>query len=244
MTESIRLSKAVAEQLTCSRREAELLIESGCVSVAGHIIEIPEHRVPADPSVAQLSITRKAHAITNTPVTVLYHKPSGQACWDEQVAQAEWLHTENHATTDRSGIRLLRKHLKGMVCVAPLEPAASGLVVFTQDFRIQRKLVADRAQLENEVMVEVQAVLTSERIAAIVPAGMHNAPFKVSMASQSAHTTQLRFAIKGNTPGRLATICQAHGWPIVGMKRQRIGRLGLTGLPVGQWRFLMPYERF
>jgi len=28
------------------------------------------------------------------------------------------------------------------------------------------------------------------------------------------------------------------------MKRIRIGRVSLTTLPIGQWRYLLPHERF
>jgi len=45
MTDPIRLSKRLAEQLGCSRREAELYIEGGWVSVDGQIIEAPYFKV-------------------------------------------------------------------------------------------------------------------------------------------------------------------------------------------------------
>jgi 23S rRNA pseudouridine2604 synthase len=31
---------------------------------------------------------------------------------------------------------------------------------------------------------------------------------------------------------------------VVGLRRVRIGRISLGNLPVGQWRFLTPWERF
>ena len=34
------------------------------------------------------------------------------------------------------------------------------------------------------------------------------------------------------------------GVQVVAMKRIRVGRVPLAGLPVGQWRYLLPYERF
>ncbi|WP_312156640.1 S4 domain-containing protein, partial [Pseudomonas sp.] len=45
MTEPTRLSKRVAEQLGCSRREAELYIEGGWVKVNDQIIDTPYHKV-------------------------------------------------------------------------------------------------------------------------------------------------------------------------------------------------------
>jgi 23S rRNA pseudouridine2604 synthase len=37
---------------------------------------------------------------------------------------------------------------------------------------------------------------------------------------------------------------RAGGLKVVGLKRIRIGRVTLGNLPVGQWRYLGPHERF
>jgi 23S rRNA pseudouridine2604 synthase len=34
------------------------------------------------------------------------------------------------------------------------------------------------------------------------------------------------------------------GLEIVSMKRMRVGRVSMLQLPVGQWRYLQPHERF
>ena len=60
---------------------------------------------------------------------------------------------------DASGIRPLKKHFAQLTLCVPLEPSASGLVVFTQDWRVARKLTEDAATLEHEVIVEVAGEL-------------------------------------------------------------------------------------
>jgi 23S rRNA pseudouridine2604 synthase len=247
MTEPLRLAKHVAQLLNCSRREAELYIEGGAVQVNGKVVESPQFRI-TDQTVL---VDTKAKQTELVASTVLFHKPAGLPCWEESAADIGWMNPEHRASTDRSGVRLLQKHLKGQLCVAPLEDAASGLVVFTQDWRIQRKLVTDRAQLENEVIVDVAGVLSLDQVddLAAPPRGTHRGaapppPFKVSLSRQSETTTGLRFAIKDNQPGRLEILCRSHGLTIVAMKRLRVGRLSVAGLEPGQWRFLMPYERF
>ena len=45
MTDSIRLSKRVAELRVCSRRDAELTITGGWVQVDGVVVEEPQFRV-------------------------------------------------------------------------------------------------------------------------------------------------------------------------------------------------------
>jgi 23S rRNA pseudouridine2604 synthase len=247
MTEPLRLAKHVADLLKCSRREAELYIEGGYVKVDGVVVESPPFRVTTQ----TVEVDSKAKPAEISPTTVLLHKAAGAPSWDGQLAEPTWMQASTRLSGDRSGIRLLQKHLKEQVCVAPLEEGASGLVVFSQDWRIQRKLVTDRALVENEVIVEVKGLLQADQVQAMVEAQLRGsgqgaqAPlFKASISQQGETTTGLRFALKDNTLGRLARICQAQGWTIVGMKRLRVGRLSLAGLAPGQWRFLMPYERF
>jgi len=55
---------------------------------------------------------------------------------------------------------------------------------------------------------------------------------------------RLRLAIKGNLPGQVEHLCARAGLKITAVRRLRLGRIGLAGLPVGEWRYLMPYERF
>ena len=45
MTEAERLSKRLIQLTSCSRREAELYIEGGWVTVNGQVVEEPQHPV-------------------------------------------------------------------------------------------------------------------------------------------------------------------------------------------------------
>jgi 23S rRNA pseudouridine2604 synthase len=54
----------------------------------------------------------------------------------------------------------------------------------------------------------------------------------------------LRFAVKGERPGQLAFMCESVGLQVLAMKRIRVGRVPLSSLQAGQWRYLQPHERF
>ena len=58
---------------------------------------------------------------------------------------------------------------------------------------------------------------------------------------QSEH--RLRLAIHGTRLGQVAYLCERAKLTITSLRRQRMGRLGLAGLPVGKWRFLGPHEK-
>ena len=56
--------------------------------------------------------------------------------------------------------------------------------------------------------------------------------------------TRLRFALKTPAPGFIEYACDAAGLELRALRRIRIGRLPLAGLPAGQWRARLDYERF
>lgn len=123
--------------------------------------------------------------------------------------------------------------------MTPLEAGASGLVAYTQEWRVERKLHEDAAFIEHEVMVDVAGAVSPE-----VLARLERSPARVSIGRQTAEQTGLRFALKGAKPGQIARICDGADLRILAMRRIRIGRVPLAGLQPGQWRYLAPHERF
>lgn len=55
---------------------------------------------------------------------------------------------------------------------------------------------------------------------------------------------QLRFVLTEGKKRQIRRLCEQVGLKVVGLKRIRIGRVLLGNLPVGQWRYLAPHERF
>jgi 23S rRNA pseudouridine2604 synthase len=55
---------------------------------------------------------------------------------------------------------------------------------------------------------------------------------------------QLRFVLTEGKKRQIRRMCEQVGLKVVGLKRVRIGRIMLGNLPVGQWRYLQPQEKF
>jgi 23S rRNA pseudouridine2604 synthase len=230
--EGIRLAKRVAALAGCSRREAELLIENGAVRVDGAPALLPQSRVQPH---QQVEIEPGARPEPVVPVTLLLHKPAGMPTDDAH----QLLVAANHHEPERAGLRFLPAHARAQRCMTPLESGASGLVVYTQEWRIERKLQEDAGILEHEVMVDVAGAVSPEQLARF-----ERSPARVSIGRQAPDQTGLRFAMKGPRPGQIAHLCDVAGLRIVAMRRIRIGRVPLAGLQPGQWRYLSPHERF
>ncbi|MFA6062043.1 MAG: rRNA pseudouridine synthase [Gallionella sp.] len=233
MTTTLRLAKRLVELLACSRREAELYIAGGWVMVDGQVVEAPQYMVTDE---QQVMLHPEANLTPVEPATMLIHQPYG--------ADAVQISPETRAPDDASGIYQLKQHLYRLAQCLPLERNASGLQVFTQDFRVARKLTDEAGTIEQEYIVEVAGDLSDEGLKLLNHGLKFNGralpPVKVSWQNE----TRLRFALKGVIPGSIAHSCQAVGLTLISMKRIRIGRVAMAKLPAGQWRYLLPHERF
>jgi 23S rRNA pseudouridine2604 synthase len=248
-----RLAKRLANQLPCSRSDAESYIAGGWVRVDGQVVEEPMARVH-DAQVVTLDAKAKLESLD--AVTLIWHKPSGQALPDGEIVPDEWAgQLMTQATRfkgDRSGVRTLKAHLHKLLSVAPMEPRDSGLMVFTQNVGVARKVSDTSSQIEHEWQVRIRGEAglqdDADRRDTIIQS-LQKTVFFDGWALPKAKASwqselRLRIAIKGAVPGQVVHLCKRAGVQITGMERMRLGRIGLAGLPVGEWRYLLGYERF
>lgn len=231
LDEGIRLAKRVAETVPCSRGEAERYIAGGWVSVDGIVVEDPATRVLPAQTVALLP---GAEPVEPAPVTILLHKSAGL-----DTAGALALLSAETLAQEGPGPRFLRRHLARLAAAMPLETEASGLCVFTQDWRVQRKLVDEGERVEQEFVAEIDNYISGDAMARL-EAAIAGLAVKVSRQSE----TRLRFAGKKIRPGQVGALCAGAGLTLKSLRRLRIGKLALSSLPSGRWRYLKDFERF
>ena len=250
MTEPVRLAKRLAEQLACSRSEAEKYIEGGWVRVDGQVVVEPMARVTTQ----KITVDSDASLLVSPTVTLLLHKPVGFTAGLDAGPNAKaqpaltLLTRENHAADDRSGIRPLKKHFAQLRLATPMDSRSSGLVVYTQDGRVVRKLEEDADLIEHEVIVEVAGDVTPGMLRKLADPVQYVEKIltaaKVSISSNTDTETRLRFALKGERPGQIDYLCESAGLQIRSVKRIRVARVAMTALTPGQWRYLAEHERF
>jgi 16S rRNA uridine-516 pseudouridylate synthase and related pseudouridylate synthases len=241
MTDPVRLAKRLAEQLGCSRREAELYIEGGWVTVDGELVEAPFLKVSPQ---QRIELRDGATAREIAPVTLLLHKPAGLAIEADPDSVRRALLASEHWSDDPSRIEPLQRHLLQQNILLPLDPEASGLTVFSQQREVIRLLTSTRDKLEQEYVVEVSGEAEENGFALLAKGIGHRGKIlpkaKVSWQSEN----RLRLVIKEPAPGEVRLLCEAIGLRVLGCKRIRIGRLSMAKLPVGHWRIVGEHERF
>ncbi|MFK0311275.1 rRNA pseudouridine synthase [Pseudomonas sp. NPDC090233] len=237
MSEPIRLSKRLIEQLGCSRREAELYIEGGWVTVDGVVVEQPQFKV--DNQTVALLPGARAEALE--PVTLLLNQPAGVHIDSAR----DSMNMGNLSEAHREGVRPLHGHFARLACAAPLERGASGLQVFTQDWRVTRKIDADLRRMEQEYVIEVRGETTPQALERLARGTAARNDRELPKAKASwQNETHLRLALKNPQPGQISEICAYLRLEIRSMRRIRLGGVSMGKLPLGQWRYLAGTERF
>ncbi len=245
MSEPVRLAHRVAELTGCSRADAEQYIQNGWVSVDGRVVEAPNHPVTSE----EVTLAEDARVEAVEPATILLHKPAGFDTIKGSRPAAALVTPKTHWAHDSSGARVLQRHFQRLTPLVPLDAEASGLMVFSQDGRVWKRLTEDAAEIEHEYLVEVSGELVPYGLRrlnhGLAYGGRELPPCKVSWQNE----TRLRFAIKDVRNGQLRDMCAQVGLQVVSIRRLRIGRIPLGkgpegAMPPGQWRYLPVGEKF
>jgi 23S rRNA pseudouridine2604 synthase len=228
----------------CSRREAELWIVNGWVKVDGEVINTLGVRVSTQ---AHIEIDAAARQHQSGQVTILLNKPvgyvSGQA-EDGYEPAIVLIRPENRWSGDATPIRFHNDHLRGLAPAGRLDIDSTGLLVLTQDGRVAKQLIGENSAIEKEYLVRVEGDLPEEGLRRLQHGlqldGVTLKPARVSW--QNDH--QLRFVLREGRKRQIRRMCELVGLNVTGLKRVRSGNVPLGGLPLGQWRYLRPDERF
>lgn len=241
--EKVRISKLMAEQGLCSRREADRYLEQGLVRVDGELVGVGDKAWPNQ----RIELARQGVSQQNARVTILIHKPvglvSGQA-EDGYLPAVTLVTPENQSRTDRSGMRLKPEHRRGLAVAGRLDIDSTGLLVLTQDGRIAKHLIGAQSDVEKEYLVRVQGRLGADGLQrlrhGLTLDGRALRPAKVDWQNED----QLRFVLREGRKRQIRRMCELVGLQVVGLKRVRVGQVRLGELEPGKWRFLRADERF
>jgi len=270
-TGTSRLNKRMAELGLCSRREADGWIEQGWVKVNGQVAEMGQQVKPSDRiEVDKQAQNKQATQVTillNKPIGYV----SGQA-EDGHEPAVVLIQPQNRWRDDNARFFFNGSQLRGLAPAGRLDIDSTGLLVLTQDGRVARQLIGEDSVMEKEYLVRV--VYTGANPAASAPTQLSRideddpvssnvqAVFPPAMLARLRHglsldgqalkpakvewqnPEQLRFVLTEGKKRQIRRMCELVGLKVVGLKRVRIGHVMLGNLPVGQWRYLAPHERF
>ena len=266
-----RLNKRMAELGLCSRREADDWVAQGWVKVNGKVAEMGQQVTPSDRiEVDKQAQNKQATQVTillNKPIGYV----SGQA-EDGHEPAVTLIQPQNRWRDDNARFFFNGSQLRGLAPAGRLDIDSTGLLVLTQDGRVARQLIGEDSVMEKEYLVRVvytganpdaSAPTQLSRIdeddpvsnnvqAVFPPALLARLRHGLSLDGQALkpakvewqNPEQLRFVLTEGKKRQIRRMCELVGLKVVGLKRVRIGHVMLGNLPVGQWRYLAPHEKF
>lgn len=257
---AVRLNKRLADMGHCSRREADEWIARGWVRVNGAVAQVGQPVRVTD----RIEVLPQARAQQQGRVTILLHKPIGYVSGlpeDGHPSAAVLVQPRHRWKDDRTPRRFEAAHARGLAPAGRLDIDSTGLLVLTQDGRVAKALIGEDSDVEKEYLVrvhyaphgpkgpglvvsDVQAALPPERLA-LLRHGLSLDGHALKPAQvEWQNPEQLRFVLREGRKRQIRRMCEQVGLHVVGLKRIRIGRIVLGALPLGQWRYLGPHERF
>lgn len=247
----IRLSKRMSELGLCSRREADGFISQGLVYVDGQTVNTLGFKVTR---LQKVELKKAARMQMYESVTILVNKPIGYVSSQPEKGSgyepAIRLVENENRDPNFPGRDLFNQDFENLAVAGRLDIDSQGLLVLTQDGRIAKQLIGENTDIEKEYLVRVRGIeagappIAEEDLEQLrFGLELDGRPLKPAVV-EWVNADQLRFVLKEGRKRQIRRMCEAVGIQVIGLKRVRVGRVRLGKLGEGQWRFLLPTEKF
>jgi len=219
-----RINKYLARAGICSRREADKLITAGEVEVNGKKADIGMPISEED----KVKVNGKIiHPITEK-IYIAFHKPYGVI-----------------TTTDADSNNHIMEYIDLPSRVFPigrLDVESSGLLLLTNDGDIVNKILKSKNKLEKEYLVTLNKPIRGDQIQNLRD-GMKLGDRKTLPAKvEQLGMRKINMILVQGMNRQIRRMCEKLGYEVKKLERIRIGRIQLSDLEPGKWRYLSRKE--
>jgi len=230
-SEDIRLNRYLANAGVCSRREADDLIKAGVVKVNGKVVVEMGFKVKPGDSVNYGGETLK---LAKT-VYVLLNKPK------------DFITTRSDPQDRRTVMNLVAKATKEMTYpVGRLDRMTTGVLLFTNDGDLTRKLTHPSSQIEKIYHVFTDKPVRMEHIKLLetgveLEDGMIKAD-KIKYVGNGEDKKQVGVELHSGRNRIVRRMFEHFGYKVIKLDRVVFAGLTKKDLPRGKYRILTPME--
>lgn len=219
-----RLNKYISETGTCSRREADKLIEQGRVTVNGKVPELGTKVSDDD----EISIDLKPLKSKEKHLYIAFNKPAGITCTTD--------------LKDKDNIIDFLKHPKRIFPIGRLDKPSEGLIFLTNDGDIVNKILRAGNNHEKEYFVMVDKPINEDFIKK-----MSNGVDIGDAVTQKCFVKQdgpdkFKIILTQGLNRQIRRMCDALDYKVYKLQRIRIMNITLNGINSGGWRYLTSEE--
>ncbi len=223
----VRLNHFLAMAGVCSRRAADGLIAGGRITVNGELVRELGTRV--DPTSDDVRFD-EARVQPERPTYVLFNKPKGVVCTNARHEQKKRV------------IDFLPEVRGRLFTVGRLDLDSEGLILLTNDGAFAQEMTHPRYGVPKVYSVQVrgrveEAKLTKARSGVWLAEGP-TAGMQVKVERLAKDRTYLKVTLREGKNREIRRVFAKLGYPVIELKRIRIGELSLHGLREAAWRFV------
>lgn len=224
--EKIRLNKFISESGYCSRRDADIYIEQGRVTVnnkdcteKGTLVE-PTDKVKVDDDHIKRSLNH---------VYIAFNKPIGVTCTTD--------------LEDKTNIIDFINFKDRIFPIGRLDKLSSGLIFLTNNGDIVNKILRAGNAHEKEYVVVVDKPISDDFIK-VMSSGVRidnstkTLPCKITRESES----QFRIVLTQGLNRQIRRMCETLHYQVKKLKRVRVMNITLSGIEEGKWRYFTQAE--
>ncbi|MCS6872362.1 MAG: pseudouridine synthase [Anaerolineae bacterium] len=227
-----RLQKLLSKAGIASRREAELLIQQGRVTVNGKRAVLGDR---ADPDVDDVRVDGERLKINTPRLYIMLNKPMG-------VVTAV---TPQHQET-RQTVRDLIPIEGHLYPAGRLDADSEGLVLMTNDGDLAERLTHPRYQKTKVYEVTVLGRIPDEAIeiwsrGVMLDDGM-TLPVQIKVLRRDSQTSTLQITMTEGRKRQIRRVANTLGYPVQRLVRTHFATLSLGNLRPGEWRHLTESE--
>lgn len=223
---SIRLNKYISESGICSRRDADRYIEQGNVFINGKRVALGDRVFAGD--VVKVNGQLIEPRNEDNLIFIALNKPVGIVSTTEDGEKDNIVDFVNHSTR--------------VFPIGRLDKDSQGLIFLTNHGDLVNKILRAGNDHEKEYLVTVNKPVTDDFIrglAAGVP--MLGTVTKKCKVKKEAPFV-FRIVLVQGLNRQIRRMCEHFGYEVTKLERTRIMNVGLSGLPLGEWRDLTDDE--
>jgi 23S rRNA pseudouridine2605 synthase len=228
----MRINKFLARCGVSSRRQADLLITKGQISVNGEILESPGYNVDESKDVVCID-GRHVTPIDDFTYVVLY-KPAG------------YLTSRGDPHHNKIVIDLVKDIPQRVNPVGRLDLDTEGVLLLTNDGELAFRLTHPRYNIKRIYRARVLGKMVSAQLGLFqkgikLPDGAVGKA-DVSIISSSAEQSEIEMELTEGRKREVKYLCEAVGHPVIRLERISFGGITCKGLKKGKWRELTNAE--
>jgi len=215
---STSLNKYIASTGHCSRREADVLIKAGQVTLNGVVAEAGNRVFDGD----EVLLDGQPLSDKPKPVYLIFNKPRGIVCTTDK--------------RERNNIIDYINYHERLFPIGRLDKPSEGLIFLTNDGDIVNKILRAGNEHEKEYIVSVKQPISQKFLQQMA----NGVPILDTVTKrcvvEKINKFTFRIILIQGLNRQIRRMCEYLNYDVIALQRARIMHVQLGKLPVGQWR--------